>query len=601
MPGTTSPNTPTPVIAYAFGPFRLDLVLRRLVRNGNPIPLPSLTFDILKTLVENRGELVTKEQLFKQVWPGRFVEENNLTVRMSELRKVLRDSTETRFIETVPGSGYRFVAKVKEIIEDHGEQGAAFRSLAVLPLINENNHQQLEYVCEGITESLITSLSHVANLRVMSRSTVFRYNRRDVDPRTVGEELRVEIVLVGKVNQENNHLGFDLEMIDARSGWHLWGGKYRRRVSDLVTLPDEIVRQVVPNLQLALTATAEKQLSSTYPANSKAYELYLKGRYFLNKRALEWSQKAIRFFRRAIEQDPRYALAFVGLADCYLSIAGFEVRPVRELVPKAKAAVLQALKIDSNLAAAHLTHARIMSTCEFNWDGAEREFRLAIQLDPFHGEAHQHYAIFLSKLGQHDDAVKEINKAFSLDPLSIGLQLAKAKVYYFARKPAMTVKICRELLEIEPGYGAAIGVIGFAYLEMGRVAEAIEQFKSAVDHLPLEASETRTAGTRSLDRCSDPEAFGCLGYAYGIAGERSKALEVLDEMLEVRKTRYIQPQNVAIVYIGLGEYDSAFEWLDRAFVDKCGPLTYFKVWPFIDRLRTDPRYEKLIARLGLPQ
>jgi tetratricopeptide (TPR) repeat protein len=178
--------------------------------------------------------------------------------------------------------------------------------------------------------------------------------------------------------------------------------------------------------------------------------------------------------------------------------------------------------------------------------------------------------------------------------------VAKAKVYYFARKPAVTVKICRELLEMEPGYGAAIGVIGFAYLEMGRVAEAIEQFKSEIDRLPLEQSNTQAAGTRSLDRCSDPEAFGCLGYAYGIAGERSKALDVLGELLEVRKTRYIQPQNVALVYIGLGEYDSAFEWLDRAYIDRCGPLTYLKVWPFIDRLRSDPRYIDLITRLGLP-
>jgi len=600
MPGTTLPNTPTPVIAYAFGPFRLDLVLRRLVRNGDPIPLPSLTFDILKTLVENRGELVTKEQLFKQVWPGRFVEENNLTVRVSELRKVLRGSTETRFIETVPGSGYRFVAKVKEIIEDNGEHSEAFKSLAVLPLINENNHQQLEYVCEGITESLITSLSHVANLRVMSRSTVFRYNRPDVDPRTVGEELRVEIVLVGKVNQENNHLGFDLEMIDARTGWHLWGGKYRRQVADLVTLPDEIVRQVVPNLQLALTTKAEKQLSGAYPASSRAYELYLKGRYFLNKRALAWTRKAVRYFRWAIEQDPRYALAFVGLADCYLSIAGFESRPVRSVVPKAKAAVLQALEIDGNLAAAHLTHARIMSTCEFDWDGAEREFRLAIQLDPFHGEAYQHYAIFLSKLGQHDEAVKEINKAFSLDPLSIGLHLAKAKVYYFARQPAMTVKVCHELLEIEPGYGPAMGVIGFAYLEMGRFAEAIEQYKIMIDRMSLEDPDTQAGGTRSLDKCSDPEVFGCLGYAYGVAGEQSKALEVLSELIEARKTRYIQPQNLAIVYIGLGKYDLAFEWLDKAFMDRCGPLTFIKVWPFFDRVRSDPRYKNLIERLGLP-
>ncbi|HET6978753.1 MAG TPA: winged helix-turn-helix domain-containing protein [Pyrinomonadaceae bacterium] len=574
--------------------------MRQLVRDGNPITLSSLTFDILKTLVENSGELVTKEQLFKQVWPGRFVEVNNLTVRMSELRKVLRDSAETRFIETVPGSGYRFVAKVKEITDDQGMPPEDFKSLAVLPLINENNHQQLEYVCEGITESLITSLSHVSKLRVMSRSTVFRYHRRDVDPRTVGEELRVEIVLVGKVNQSNNHLVFDLEMIDAKSGWHLWGGKYRRRVSDLVTLPDEIVRQVVPSLQLALTATAEKQLSSTYPANSKAYELYLKGRYFLNKRKLEWTRKAIRYFRSAIEQDPRYALALVGLADSYLSLGGFEEHPVREVLPKAKAAVLQALEINGNLAAAHLTHARIMSTSEFDWDGAEREFRLAIQLDPFHGEARQHYAIFLSKLGHHDEAVYEINKAFSLDQLSIAINLAMAKIYYFARKPAKAIKKSRELLEIEPGYPGAVGVIGFAYLELGRFAEAIEQFKIMIDCLPAETPDPQTPRTRSLDKCSDPEVFGLLGFAYGVAGERSKALDILGELMEARKSRYIQPQNLALVYIGLGEYDSAFEWLDRAFIDRCGPLTYMKVWPFFDRVRDDPRYKALLERLGLP-
>src|SRR5215213_5936697 len=430
MPGTTLPNTPTPVVAYNFGPFRLDLVRRRLSLNGSPISLPSRTFDLLKMLVENRGELVTKEHLLEQVWPGRFVEENNLSVRMSELRKALQDSAETRFIETVSGYGYRFVAKVREVVDDRGLQDETFKSMAVLPLINENNQQKLEYVCDGITESLITSLSHVANLRVMSRSTVFRYKLRDVDPRTLGEELRVEIVLVGKVNQTNNHLIFDLEMIDAKSGWHLWGGKYRRRVSDLVTLPDEIVRQVVANLQLALTAKTQKQLSSGYPANSKAYEMYLKGRYFLNKRAVWWTRKAIRYFRRAIEQDPRYALAFVGLADNYLLIAAFESRPVREVIPKAKTAVLQALEIDSNLADAHLTQAKIMSTYEFDWYGAEREYKLAIQLNPYHGEARQHYAIFVAKLGRFDEALNEINKAFSLDPLSIAINLTMAKIYH---------------------------------------------------------------------------------------------------------------------------------------------------------------------------
>ena len=601
MPGPTIPTTPTRAVAYAFGPFRMDQVMRRLMLNGKPIPLPSRTFDILRILVENRGELVTKEHLFEQVWPGRFVEENNLTVRMSELRKALRDSSETRFIETVPGYGYRFVAQVREILDDHGLQ--TFKSMAVLPLINKNNQQKLEYVCDGITESLITSLSHISNLRVMSRSTVFRYKRSDLDPRTVGEELRVEIVLVGKVNQASHHLEFDLEMIDAKSGWHLWGGKYRRRISDLVTLPDEIVRQVVPNLQLALSATAEKQVASAYPANSKAYEMYLKGRYSLNKRILWRTINAVRYFRRAIDQDPRYALAFVGLADSYLLIVGAESRPAREVIPKAKAAVLQALKIDSNLADAHLTQAKIISTYEFDWDGAEREFKLAIQLNPFHAEAHQQYANFLTKLGRFDEALNEINKAFGIDPLSIGINLTMGKNYYFARKYALAIKKARELLEIEPGYSPTNGLIGFAYLELGRFAEAIEQFEIMYEGMsslvrapaPSSGASHKTDLTRP-----DPEALSFLGYAYGVTGERNKALDVLGKLMKLRKSRYVQPHNLAVVYVGLGELDSAFEWLDRAFIDRCGPLTYIKVWPFFDRLRSDPRYKALIQRLGLP-
>ena len=603
MPGTTSANTPTPVIAYAFGPFRLDLVLRQLVRNGNPIPLPSLTFDILKTLVENSGELVTKEQLFKQVWPGRFVEENNLTVRMSELRKVLRDSAETRFIETAPGYGYRFVAKVTEIV-DRGLQDGAFKSVAVLPLINKNNRQKLEYVCEGITESLIDSLSHIANLRVMSRSTVFRYKRRDLDPQTIGEELRVEIVLVGKVDQESNHLVFDLEMIDAKSGWHLWGGKYKRRISDLVTLPDEIVRQVLPNLQVALTPTAEKQLSGVYAPNSKAYEMYLKGRYFLNQRLVWWTKKATRYFKRAIEEDPGYALAFVGLADSYLLRAMAETDTAREVIPKAKAAVFRALEIDGKLADAHLTKAKILSTYELDWDGAEREFKIAIQLDPFHAHARQHYANFLIKLGYFDEALNEINRAFSLDPLSIAINLTMAKIYYFGRKHTLTIKKARELLEIEPRYTAANGLIGFVYLESGRFAEAIEQFEIMFHGLSTDPTEAQAAATEASNKAdvtdSDPEALSFLGYTYAVAGERNKALDMLGKLTELRKRKYVQPHHLAVVYLGLGDDDSAFHWFDKAVVDRCAPVTYIKVWPLFDRLRSDPRYKELLTRLRLP-
>jgi tetratricopeptide (TPR) repeat protein len=393
-------------------------------------------------------------------------------------------------------------------------------------------------------------------------------------------------------------------MIDAKSGWHLWGGKYKRRISDLVTLPDEIVKQVLPNLQVALTVTAEKQLSSGYPANSKAYEMYLKGRYFLNQRLVWSTGKANRHFKRAIEEDPGYALAYVGLADSYILTAIGETHPSREAIPKAKAALLQALEIDDNLADAHLTQAKILSTYEFDWDGAEREFKLAIQLDPYHGHARQHYANFLVKLGYFDEALNEINKAFSLDPLSIAINLTMGKIYYFTRKPAQAVKKARELLEIEPRYSAANGLIGFVYLDEGRFAEAIEQFQIMLDGLSADPNNAQAIAAEASDKTEetyfDPEALSFIGYAYAVAGKRKKALDVLEKLIELRKRRYVQPIHVAIVYLGLGEDDAAFEWLDKAVVDRCAPLTYIKIWPFFDRVRSDPRYEDLIRRLRLP-
>lgn len=594
--------------AYEFGDFRLDLVVRQLFHKGKPVQLSSRTFDILKILAQNRGQVVMKEELIRRVWPDRFIEENNLTVRMSALRKALGESVENRFIETVPTYGYRFVARVSEIFHESMKQQQQveeeeFDSLAVLPLIDESNQQKLNYLCDGITDSLITSLSHIANLRVMARSTVFRYKGREFVPQKVGEELGVRAILVGKVNQAANSLLFDMEMIDVKDGAYLWGARYKRRVSDLVTLQEELAREISEKLRVKLNKFEEHNIAKRYTDNPKAYQMYMKGRYFLNKRNVWWLKRAVRYFRSAIRLDPQYALAYAGLADTYRMVAGVGLRPARETIPKGKAVALKALELDNQLAEAHLTLANIKSSYEFDWQGAEREFKLALELNVYDAQALQYYSNFLAKTGQVDQAIAAIDKAYEIDPLSLSTNLAMGKLYHFARRYDDALKKGREILDLEPQYGPAHGLIGISYLEMERFQEAIREFKIMFDSLSNAPQVLwGKAGGDTEKRITqdwDPEALALMGYAYAVAGNRNKALKVLDELGALMNKRYVQPHNVAMVYIGLRDNDKAFEWLDRALADRCSPLTYIKVWSFFDGLRTDPRYEQLVRRIGL--
>ena len=310
---------------YEFGPFRLDLGVRQLFCGDEPIRLPSRTFDILRILVENRGLTTTKEQLISQVWLGETIEESNLTVRVAALRKALNETPGNRFIETVTGYGYRFVARVRPVANGSDSQ-KSIPSIAILPFSNNTDQERLNYICDGVTEALIASLSHISELRVMARSTVFRHKRTDLDLLKIGKELSVQTLLVGRVGLISNELHFDLEMIDARDGAYLWGSKYSRRVDDLVTLQEELAREISEQLRLKLTKSEKERITKSHTSNSEAHLLYLKGLYFWNQRSLPGIRKAISYFRRAVKLDPLYALSFAGLADCYRFLAGAELQ-----------------------------------------------------------------------------------------------------------------------------------------------------------------------------------------------------------------------------------------------------------------------------------
>lgn len=593
------------VESYEFRPFRLDLVSRQLFHQSKPLRLPSRTFDILKLLIESRGQVVTKEELIRRVWLDQFVTEINLTVRISALRKALGENARNRFIETVPGYGYRFVARVRQIFGEDAEsqQEEPLDSLAVLPLINEDDQQGLNYLCDGITESLIISLSQIADLRVMARSTVYRFEGRKLDPQEVGKELGVRAVIVGKVNQVSHSLILNIEMIDVKDGASLWGGSYKLPITDLIALQEDLARVVSENLRIRLSKVEQSQITKRYTDVPQAHNLYMKGRYFWNKRSVFGVKKAIKYFRSAIRCDPLYALAFAGIADAFIVLSSYGLRPPKETMRKAKAAAMKALELDDQLAEPHVSMGNIKSSFELDWAGAETEFRLAIGLKPYYAPARQYYSNFLSKVCRLNEASVEISKAQEIDPLSLSVNLTMAKIDYFTRRYDEAVKKGREILEIEPQFGPANGLIGMAYLEMGRYQEAIREFKVMIEFssgaYKIPHSNVDEGRRKSILPDSDPEAIALLGYAYALAGNQHKARQILDKLGELIRLMYVQPHNIALVYIGLGDHDKAFEWLDRAYEDRSSTLTFIKVGPFFDRLKTDPRYDRMVCSLGL--
>jgi TolB-like protein/Tfp pilus assembly protein PilF len=561
-------------------------------------------FDILRILVENSGRLVTKDELIKQVWVNQFVEENNLTVRISVLRKTLGENDGQRFIETVSGYGYRFASRVQEISNHRFKaRDSTFSSLAVLPLINENSLQRLNYLCDGITESLINSLSQLSALKVMSRSAVFRYKGKDLDPLAVGKELSVGAVLVGNLNQVSNYLLFNFEVIDVADGSQLWGAKYKRQASDLFGLQEEVVREVSESLRIKLNKFEEHRITKRYTDMPEAYHLYLKGRYLWNKRNVPGLKRSVDYFRRAIKKDPQYALAYVGLADAYRMVAGYGLVSPQKIIPKAKAVALRALEIDNQLVEAHVSLGQIKTCFEWDWQGAEDMYRRAIELSPNNASAHHYYSTLLARLGRLDEAVAEVRKAFEIDPLSLHIHMALVRTYYFAKQYDTAVEQAKEILEIHPSFGPANGLMGLVYLEQKNYAGAIEGFKKLISF-----SETNHIESRGRDlakrrtpgeHAPDAEALGILGYAYGLVGEHTRAIKILNRLRNLTKKRYIEPHSLVLVYLGLNDKDNAFGWVEKALADRNNSFSYIKVWPVFNRLRNDSRYQELIKRMGL--
>ncbi len=452
-------------------------------------------------------------------------------------------------------------------------------SVAVLPFVNGSQNPNAEYLSDGLTESIISSLSQLPNLKVMSRSAVFRYKGQNVDPQEIGRRLGVGAVLTGTVDQIGDSLVIKTELIDVSDGSQLWGEQYNRKISDLITVQQEISWKISKKLRLRLTGEEEKRMTKHYTENTEAYQLYLKGRYFWNKRDKESLNNGIKSFEEAIKIDPGYALAYSGMADSYALLADIGAVAPLDAMPRAKAAAERAIELDNELAEGYTSSGFVKLAYDWNWPAAERDFKRAIELNPNYATAHQWYASYLLQMGRFDDATEEIKRAQQLDPLSLIINANKGYYLYFARQYDAAIEQYRKTLEINPGFGVGRFYLAEAYVQKKMYAEAIAEFQKIISS---PADDLKTAAA--------------LGYAYAQSGRREEAQKILNEMMELSKNRYVSPLYIATVHTGLGDQDQAIEWLYKAYDARHPGLVLIKVDPMFDSLRADARFQELLKR-----
>ncbi|HSF24283.1 MAG TPA: protein kinase [Blastocatellia bacterium] len=502
--------------------------------------------------------------------------------RYQSMRDLL---TDLRNLQRDNDSGGQTAAGLRRKTELVGRTRSrkAIDSIAVLPMENLSAEPETEYLSDGLTESIINNLSQIRRLRVMARSTVFRYKDRvSLDPQEVGRELGVRAVLVGRVLHRGDTLVVKVELVDANDGSHLWGANFNRRISDIFSIEGEISNEISETLKLRLTSAQKKGLARRYTENAEAYQLYLKGRYHWNKRTEDGIRKSIEYFEQAIALDLKYALAYAGLADAHNLMASYSTKPLATPFLRAKATALKALSIDDGLAEAHVALAAVKLWREFDLAGGERGFRRAIELNPGYPTAHLWLSLYLAAIERMEEALSEIKLAHELDPLSRVINLNLARVFYFARQYDESIEQCRKTIEMYPDYLVAHRRLGIAYGEKGMFNEAEADFKKALSLFE-----------------NDTETMSAMGYVYAAAGRIEDARKMLDRINAVAKESYVSPYSLARIHVGLGEIDEAFEWLEKAYQERHGILTYLKVEAAFDRLRPDPRFADLLRRIGL--
>jgi serine/threonine protein kinase/Tfp pilus assembly protein PilF len=455
-------------------------------------------------------------------------------------------------------------------------------SLAVLPFQNVGADPNTEYLSDGITESLINALSQLSNLTVRSRTLVFHYKAKDVDPLKAGKELGVKAVLVGRVTQRGDNLQISTELVDVSNNNHIWGEQYNKRLSDILAVQEEISKEISQQLRIKLVGEDENKLTQRATKNTEAYQLYLKGRFHWNKRRVDDLHKAVEYFNQAIEKDQNYALAYAGLASVYAVLPDYSGLPAKDFIPKIETAAKKALELDATLAEPHAVLGGI-ATYRADWESTEKEYERAIELDPNNPTAHQWYSMALIQQGKLDQSLAEIKRAEELDPLSLVIAVTVSEVYYYMRRYDLAIEHLNKTLELDPIFPLAHQDLATVYAQQNRFDEAI--------------TEIQKFG--QIVGANTAYGIGDLGYIYARAARKVEAIKILNQLLGFSKKGYAVSVQIASVYAGLGDGDMAFEWLEKGFNEQNSGLGYLKIDPKWDDLRSDPRYAAMLKKMGL--
>jgi serine/threonine protein kinase/tetratricopeptide (TPR) repeat protein len=549
--------------------FSLGIVLYELATGHHPFPADS-RIGVLHAIVSHRPQPASRRN---PELPSGLTDLLRRMLAKAAARRPTADEVVARLAGLVsdrrPASGVR-------------PRHQAVRSLAVLPLVNANADPDTEYLADGITESLINLLSRLPGLRVMARSTVFRYKGPAVDPREVGRALGVRAVLTGRLSLRGNRLLLGAELVDVNDGSQLWGEQYDREFSDVLAIEKAIAREIADRLSLRLTGEQKDRLRRPATVSAEAYRCYLKGRYYWNKRSEEGLRKSIKLFEEATGHDPTFALAYTGVADAYLNLGGWGHLPFREAYPRARAAAARALSIDGDLAEAHVSLAMVDKEYEWDWPAAGRGYKRALELNPNCATAYQWYGEYLAALGRHAEAIAAIQRATDLDPLSLIINATLGRHgYHFARRFEEAIVQLRKTLEMDENFWVAHHFLGWTYACAGRLPEALAAFQVA----------------RRLEP-DNLEIQAILGYANGRAGQLVEARRALEVFAQASRTRYVSPMLPALISLGMGEHDQALGWLEKAYDDRAQMLSEARVEPIFDPLRADPRFADLLRRVG---
>jgi TolB-like protein/tetratricopeptide (TPR) repeat protein len=569
-----------------FGVFEFHVKSGELLKQGRRVRLSGQPAQILAYLLQRPGELVTREELRQALWPAdtHVNFDQSLNAAMKRLRYALGDSPEKPvFIETMSRRGYRFIAPAGASAEpSHAPTPSVqvVHSIAVLPFENTTADPDADYLVDGLTEAIINALSRLPALRVLARSTVFRYRGKLLDCRTLGRKLSVGAVLVGRVSQRGDQLIVGIELVEVQSGWLIWGEQFSREMANVHLIEPELSARISQKLRCELAGKTNASVPARRLTQStEAYQDYLRGRYHWNRMSAEALLRSVDYFRHALEKDPEFALAHAGLADSYCLLAFFDLLPPAEAMPKAKASAMRAVEIDGDLAEAHAALASVLKVYDHDWAAAEQRYRQALQLNPNYVHAYRGYAALLAAIGRFPESLLQIRHAQELDPLSVVVSMEMAWNYFVAREYDHAVEQAYRVTHFDPEFPSARYILGLALEQKGRFAEARAAFERAL--VPGHAS-----------------APASLGHLFGVTGQREEALGMLDQLNRLASAGHVAPFWHSIVYAGLGDADAAFEHLERSYTQSDVWLVWLDKDPRLDSLRTDPRFEQLLRRVG---